>query len=969
MDRDVILTKLNAAYFSESRHEKRILEHLGELLEGARLFIDVGASLGQYTFYASRILKRARIVAIEADPLRFEQLARNCELWQRESGNEIEAIHAAVAETAGEISFFTTDSDVSGGLFAHPTSTPGVSWRELRVPCITLDETLAGRAPDLIKIDVEGAEGRVLAGARRLLDEGRGRWLVELHGWEDGAGHGGAEEVYRLFGQLGYRNVDFYGADLFTRQPAPVLARLRGRLRRLARRLRHIQRARLRALALAALLLAAACRQPVGLELSVLTPFDPLLLEVPAPLRVDLEEPDEGRLRLGEGWYVWEREGLLRPLRKLLWCGPEASLDFTAAGQHLDFVATLMPFTHEGSPSQTVQLVLDGAPVGEWQLAPGLEEHRLALPDRAAEPGIHRLTLRFSSAHRREGQGAADALPRSAAFTDLVLVPRTASGASSPSAADPQAPTLTRLATPDDFVFLPLPRGDARLSLRGGTPGAQLRYRIVEAPGAAGPWQRVAVAGASPVEVAIEPSGTLRKLQVGLVTAPSGARRLDVELRAEEPPAAARHRSGPPDILLYTIDTLRASALGAYGAERDTSPHIDALARAGVLFERASSTSSWTIPATRALLTGTHSTEDGPQAPADDAAVPLAARLQRHGYETVAIVESQLVTASYGFDRGFDAFYVADALGRCTNESRSAVWYLWQHLFARRDPDKPLFVYVHTVDPHAPYTPKGEDRRYVTNPLAFLRRFAYHPIVFMREPDAHGPREVATMRGLYDGDVRRNDRSFGALVELLRQLGLYDDSLVVLTSDHGEEFGEHGGFGHGRTLFEEALHVPLIFKKPQGAGAGSRVATLVSGVDVTPTLLDWAGALPSGDNAELDGRSLAYATRGLPEVPVVARVSAHEGDDLPAVSLGAVRSGAIKCIVHPSGRDRFGHPVPPLLAFDLEKDPEELRPLDPAQTETVCRHLVTELLPELPTPDLDSLDAETRAKLKALGYL
>ncbi|NJL28799.1 MAG: FkbM family methyltransferase [Thermoanaerobaculia bacterium] len=239
MEREAILAKLNRAYFSENPHEKAILEHLGELLAEAKLFVDIGASLGQYTFYASRILENGQIVAIEADPLRYEQLAHNCEQWQTASGNKITAIRAAVAESAGEISFFTTDSDVSGGLFAHPTSAPGVSWRELRVPCLCLDDRFAGQVPDLVKIDVEGAEGRVLAGARRLLAENHTQWLVELHGWDDGAGHGGAEAIYRLFDQLGYRNADFHGADLFTRRPTPALARLRGRLRRLARRLRH----------------------------------------------------------------------------------------------------------------------------------------------------------------------------------------------------------------------------------------------------------------------------------------------------------------------------------------------------------------------------------------------------------------------------------------------------------------------------------------------------------------------------------------------------------------------------------------------------------------------------------------------------------------------------------------------------------------------------------------------------------
>jgi FkbM family methyltransferase len=223
MEKSEILAILNEAYFSPQHHEKDTLEHLPQLLRGAATFVDVGASLGQYTLFASRILRGGRILAVEADPLRHGELARNCERWSAESGNTISAVFAAAAGRDGDTAFFVTHSNVSGGLFPHPIAHQRVEWDEIRVPARTLDTLCEGFSPDLVKIDVEGGELAVLQGARRLLRQGRTRFLVELHGWIDAEGRQVPREVRALMREHRYRAAPFHGQTLFVAQTAEWL--------------------------------------------------------------------------------------------------------------------------------------------------------------------------------------------------------------------------------------------------------------------------------------------------------------------------------------------------------------------------------------------------------------------------------------------------------------------------------------------------------------------------------------------------------------------------------------------------------------------------------------------------------------------------------------------------------------------------------------------------------------------------
>jgi len=181
MDKSEIYRILNDAYFPETCDEKEVLEYLPTVLHNCQVFVDVGASLGQYTFFANKYLRGGEIFAIEADPIRFEELKRNCEKWESSSGNALTAIHAAVSDNDGQTTFYTTRSNVSGGLFKHDIAHQAVEWSECIVDCITLDTLFKDSSPDFVKIDVEGSEFQVLSGARRILSEGKARFLVEMH--------------------------------------------------------------------------------------------------------------------------------------------------------------------------------------------------------------------------------------------------------------------------------------------------------------------------------------------------------------------------------------------------------------------------------------------------------------------------------------------------------------------------------------------------------------------------------------------------------------------------------------------------------------------------------------------------------------------------------------------------------------------------------------------------------------------
>lgn len=373
----------------------------------------------------------------------------------------------------------------------------------------------------------------------------------------------------------------------------------------------------------------------------------------------------------------------------------------------------------------------------------------------------------------------------------------------------------------------------------------------------------------------------------------------------------------PANVLLYVVDTLRADAVGAYTGGESRTPALDGLAREGVLFERAYAPSSWTRASMASLLTGTlpswHGTEDRSHHLPPDVET-LGEVLKRNGYETAFVTANPNVASFFGFAQGFDdviELYDRRAPGVvvetelvATSEDVGAHALEW----LARAP-RPFFLVMLSVDPHFPYTPP-EELVESGEPLidnATLAAAELTPELVRRVQRQY--------RRLYRAEVAFNDRSFAAVLGALRASGELDRTIVVFTSDHGEEFWERGRFGHGFTLHDEVLRVPLVLRYPGSAEPGRRVRRPVGTVDVVPTLLDLLGLEAPG---AVRGRSLL---EGPPDAarPLVASL------DLSGQRWESLREGRWKLLRNrDSGETRL---------YDTDADPHERAPLRPGADE------------------------------------
>jgi arylsulfatase A-like enzyme len=446
------------------------------------------------------------------------------------------------------------------------------------------------------------------------------------------------------------------------------------------------------------------------------------------------------------------------------------------------------------------------------------------------------------------------------------------------------------------------------------------------------------------------------------------------------PPELAAFEGRPP-VVVYLMDTLRADKLGAYGSDQGLTPEIDAFASNATVFDHAIAQAPWTKPSVASIFTGVFARAHRIVTMAGvlpDSALTLAELFLAHGYSTGAVVTNGLVDADFGFDQGFDSFIrergrAPDVEGltgfradKPAIDSDVAQARVWPWLDARTE-GEPFLLYVHVLDPHTPhFPPEPFKSRFVPE----LDRVDLGSMESVRALDAMGnegrlpdARTRAQLETLYDAEVAHNDHQFGLFLDELRARGLYEGSLIVLVSDHGEAFWEHGRRGHGKTLHEELLRVPLVVKAP-GQQRGRRVAALAQHVDLLPTLADYAGfAVPEG----LHGTSL----RPLIELGDAAREGLEPVIGVSASSFGtAIREGRYKVV-----KRRSAHH--PLALYDLEDDPGETRNLA-ARRPILARYLLEEVArreARTPAPMLDSapreraISEEKAEELRALGYI
>jgi arylsulfatase A-like enzyme len=453
-----------------------------------------------------------------------------------------------------------------------------------------------------------------------------------------------------------------------------------------------------------------------------------------------------------------------------------------------------------------------------------------------------------------------------------------------------------------------------------------------------------------------------------------------------------------PSILLVVVDTLRRDAVSAYGAVEGTTPTIDALAREGVRYERVWAPSPWTLPSHASLLTGTglatHRVGTPGRVVLPDDLTTLAERLTGAGYETAAFSENLLVSDAFGMLRGF----VHRATSGAVKADRGAAGTLnvlvnldvmtaldaWR---AQRDPARPFFVFVNLFDAHSPYTVRPESPWLPRDtPEAALGRYSARPEDFLCDalPDADA---IAVLRGLYLADVHAADAKIRRIRDALRS-ELDGGALVtVVTSDHGELFGEDRLLGHEFSLNESVLRVPLVVHGLADVAPGV-VTSPVSLLDVAPSLLAWAGAdpvpgtkdrpLPTSD-APAEPRVLraAYSDRYVTMVEDWQGIIGFESKDEArrfCTEADTVRGG-MAAIIDPPLKYRWLERYPDRL-HDLSWDPGELsdlsalRPDETARLEDLAVRWVeaTGLIDLESAPDRAPSEATVRA-LRELGYI
>jgi arylsulfatase A-like enzyme len=404
-------------------------------------------------------------------------------------------------------------------------------------------------------------------------------------------------------------------------------------------------------------------------------------------------------------------------------------------------------------------------------------------------------------------------------------------------------------------------------------------------------------------------------------------------------------QASPWNVLLISLDTLRADHLSVYGYGRATSPTIDSqVAARGTLFEHAYSAYPATPASHMTILTGLLPCVHGTTGLSRDQKLPadlvtLAEILRAAGYETAAFTEDGWVTADLGFARGFDTFVentspkLNEPLGQAEKTFGEALDWIRTHR------DQAWFVFAHTYQVHHPYVP----------PPGYLDMVA----------SDHSPDRDATSAALYDGEIRYTDDLLARLLAGLDASGVGGRTLIILLSDHGEHFGEHGRYLHGFDLYDELLHVPLIFRAPGLVAAGKRIGENAGLIDVAPTVVDLLGLPPMVGS---QGRSLAPILRGESLAPATLYA------ELSIFKQIAARTGSTKQIVNlETGAGQV---------FDTAVDPGEQHDLVAQGSARVewgkideFKRLCAPRAPAQKAGSGDRLDPAVREKLKALGYV
>jgi len=417
-----------------------------------------------------------------------------------------------------------------------------------------------------------------------------------------------------------------------------------------------------------------------------------------------------------------------------------------------------------------------------------------------------------------------------------------------------------------------------------------------------------------------------------------------------------------PNVILISIDTLRADHLSSYGYYRPT-PHIDEFANDAVRFENAVSQAPWTTASHMSVFTSLYPTVHRVTHEAlSDVQSTIPVTLQQSGYDTAAFVEATALDPRYGFKRGFNVYERKSANPSAAANNERV--FNWLH---QRNSSKPFFLFVHYYDVHRKYDPPAPYDETYSPSQKDLDSLIVGP---------YGRRKPLTTQqlydivALYDGEVRYVDDQIHNLMQYLKNHGLYRDSMIVLMADHGEGFLDHSLMDHGNSLYQELVHVPLIMKMPGDRYAGLHPKDHVRLIDILPTVLDY---LHLSTGSLVQGSSL---------LPLIRGISKTEA----ALSSGAVGSESIVFgdwkLIHNNELEKRLQQVPLALKaeyelYNLESDPQEhnnLTDRDSQKRQELLKLLenqrqINDRLSEQIHTNHKPLDHEMEEQLKSLGYL
>ncbi len=409
--------------------------------------------------------------------------------------------------------------------------------------------------------------------------------------------------------------------------------------------------------------------------------------------------------------------------------------------------------------------------------------------------------------------------------------------------------------------------------------------------------------------------------------------------------SAASPSDDPPNVVLITIDTVRPDHLGCYGYRSIETPHLDAIAEAGVRFTNAYTPVPITLPAHSVMLTGTYPMRTGMHDFSGNrlnASQPtLATLLHARGYTTGAVLGSAVLDSRFGLNRGFDFYYDHFDFSRLDEKNIDAMMRPGNEVIDRAlgwlggSRRKPFLLWVHLYDAHHPYNP----------PPPYLQKYRTHP---------------------YDGGIAFVDAQVGRLVTYLKAKGIFDRTLIVVAGDHGEGLGEHGEKTHGFFIYESTLHVPLIFKLPAGSGQQKPVVDDSANLaDLLPTVLEIVGA---SRPKEAQGRSLVPYMAGKPNT---APAENYAETYLPRIHFNWSELRGVRY------RQYHFIDAPRPELYDLSADPHELKNLYSTQRAVANElrkrlgQLITRFTPASgeKTAETTGLDPALMERLKSLGYV